>query len=283
MEKTGLVLEGGAMRGIYTAGVLDVFIGNDINFDTTIGVSAGACFGCNLLSRQQGRALRYNLKFCKDKRYCSFRELLRSGDIYGYEFCYHKIPERLDVFDREAFKENPGEFVVVATDLVTGKPVYKTIEKLDRTDMEWVRASASMPVVSNTVKIGHDYLLDGGCSDSIPLQHALDIGCDRIVVVLTRPEGYVKKKDPLLPIERMKYKNFPNFIETLENRHIMYKEELELVERLASEGKIFLIRPSEMPPAHRIEHDPEKLLKTYDLGYKDAERLLEDLKDYLEK
>lgn len=283
MAKTGLVLEGGAMRGIYTAGVLDVFIENNIYFDTTIGVSAGACFGCNLLSKQKGRALRYNLRFCKDKRYCSFRELFKSGDIYGYEFCYHTIPEELDVFDRETFMSNPGDFVVVATDLVTGKPVYKTLKNLDRTDMEWVRASASMPIVSNTVKIDSGYFLDGGCSDSIPLKHALDVGCKKTVVVLTRPDGYVKKKEPLLPIERIKYRKFPAFVNTLAHRHETYMDELRLVENEAAKGNIFLIRPSSMPPADRIEHDPNKLQKTYNLGVMDAKRLLPELKKYLEK
>jgi predicted patatin/cPLA2 family phospholipase len=281
MAKNGLVLEGGAMRGIYTAGVIDVFLENGIKFDLTIGVSAGACFGCNIKSEQPGRALRYNLRFCRDKRYCSFRELLRSGDIYGYDFCYHKIPERLDAFDTEKYRSNPSEFYVVATDLKTGKPVYKKLEKMDRSDMEWVRASASMPVVSNTVKIGRDRLLDGGISDSIPVEAAFDLGCEKAVVVLTRPAGYEKKQDPLLPIEKIRYKNYPKFIEALEGRKDMYNNELAVVEKLEKEGKVFVIRPSEEPVASRIEHDPQKLLSTYNLGHEDATDLLPALKRFL--
>ena len=281
MAKNGLVLEGGAMRGIYTAGVIDVFLENGINFDLTIGVSAGACFGCNIKSKQQGRALRYNLRFCRDKRYCSFRELLKSGDIYGYEFCYHKIPEKLDAFDWETYRNDPSEFYVVATDLKTGKPVYKKLEKMDRGDMEWVRASASMPVVSNTVKIGNQRLLDGGIADSIPAEKALELGCDKAVVVLTRPSGYEKKQDPLLPVEKIRYKNYPKFIKALEGRMDMYNNELAAIERLEKEGRVFVIRPSEQPVASRIEHDPEKLLATYNLGHRDAEKLLPALKRFL--
>ncbi len=281
MGKKGLVCEGGAMRGIYTAGVIDVFLENDIKTDMLMGVSAGACFGCNFVSGQIGRTLRYNLKFAKDPRYCSFRSLFKTGDIYGYEFCYHQIPETLDPFDFKAFKENETEFYVVVTNVRTGKAEYKLLENMDRKDMEWVRASASMPMVSRTVMIENEPYLDGGIADSIPVEAAMKLGFEKNIVILTRPEGYQKKPEPLYPLEKIKYRKYPEFLYTLAHRHEDYNRELEVVDKLEKEGKVLVIRPSETPEAGRIEHDPEKLRSTYLLGRKDGERLLDKVKTFL--
>jgi predicted patatin/cPLA2 family phospholipase len=281
MSKKGLVCEGGAMRGIYTAGVLDVFMEKGIETDMLMGVSAGACFGCNYISGQIGRTIRYNIKYAKDPRYCSFRSLFRTGDIYGYEFCYHELPERLDPFDFDSFKKSSREFYIVATSVETGKAVYIKLENMDRKDMEWVRASASMPMVSNTVVIdGHKYL-DGGIADSIPVEAAMNLGFEKNIVILTRPEGYQKKPEPLYPLEKIRYRHYPEFLDTLAHRHEDYNRELEVVKKLEAEGKAFVIRPSELPAAGRIEHDPEKLNSTYLLGRKDAEAALDDLRDFL--
>ncbi len=281
MGKTGMVCEGGAMRGIYTAGVLDVLMKNDINTDMLMGVSAGACFGCNYISGQIGRTIRYNITYAKDPRYCSFRSLFKTGDIYGYEFCYHELPEKLDPFDFKTFRENSKEFYIVATSVETGKAVYQKLEKMDRADMEWVRASASMPMVSNTVIIDGKKYLDGGIADSIPVEAAMDLGFEKNIVILTRPEGYQKKPEALYPLEKIRYRHYPEFLNTLAHRHEDYNRELEVVKRLEQEGKAFVIRPSELPSAGRIEHDPKRINETYMLGRRDAEEVLEGLKAFL--
>ena len=210
--KIGLVLEGGAMRGMYTAGVLDVLMENDIKVDGTIGVSAGACFGCNYKSRQIGRSIRYNLKYCRDPRYISIRSLLFSGDIYNAKFCYEELPARLDPFDEETYRENPVEFYATCTDVLTGEPVYKQCLKGDDTEIEWFRASASMPLVSRIVEADGIQMLDGGISDSIPLKYYQSIGYEKNLVILTRPEGYVKGPNKLMPLMRMRLRKYPNFI-----------------------------------------------------------------------
>ena len=189
-------MEGGAMRGLFSAGVADVFIEEGIEFDGLVGVSAGACFGCNVKSRQIGRTLRYNVKYCNDKRYCSFSNLLKTGDMFGVDFCYRQLPFELDVFDMKTFAENPMEFYVVCTDVKTGKAIYKKCEKADEEDLTYFRASASMPLVSTVVNAPDgSLLLDGGVSDSIPLEFFEKKGYSKNVVILTQPRGYVKGKN----------------------------------------------------------------------------------------
>lgn len=281
MGKTGLVLEGGAMRGLYTAGVLDVLMEKNIDFDMTIGVSAGACFGCNFMTKQIGRTLRYNIKYAKDKRYCSFTSFFKTGDIYGADFCYHKLPNELDIYDREAFYKNKSPFYVVATDVESGEATYKQLAKMDDEDLEWMRASASMPLVSNIVEVEGRKLLDGGTADPIPVEQAMKMGYEKNLVVLTRPLGYVKKPEGLLNLTEFIYRKYPKFIETVQNRHIVYNKELALLEELEKDGKAFVIRPSEPIPCGRIEHNPDNLQKAYELGRKDARNALKGLLDFL--
>lgn len=281
MGKTGLVLEGGAMRGLYTAGVLDVLMEKNIDFDMTIGVSAGACFGCNFMTKQIGRTLRYNIKYAKDKRYCSFTSFFKTGDIYGADFCYHKLPNELDIYDREAFYKNKSPFYVVATDVESGEAAYKQLAKMDDEDLEWMRASASMPLVSNIVEVEGRKLLDGGTADPIPVEQAMKMGYEKNLVVLTRPLGYVKKPESLLNLTKFIYRKYPKFIETVQNRHIVYNKELALLEELEKDGKAFVIRPSEPIPCGRIEHNPDNLQKAYELGRKDARNALKGLLDFL--
>jgi predicted patatin/cPLA2 family phospholipase len=186
--KKGLVLEGGAMRGLFTAGVTDVLMENGIRFDGAAGVSAGAAFGCNYKSHQPGRVLRYNKRFCNYWRYSGYRSLLLTGDIYGADFCYRKVPLELDKFDLDTFRNDPMEFYVVATDCATGEASYHKMTDYDEENMLWLRASASMPVASRPVKIGDRHYLDGGMSDSIPLEFMQKIGYGKNVVILTQPE-----------------------------------------------------------------------------------------------
>ena len=187
--KTGLVLEGGAMRGMFTAGVLDVLMESGITVDGAIGVSAGAVFGCNYKSHQIGRTIRYNTQYCNDKRYASFKNLLRTGNLYSEQFCYHDVPEKLDLFDEKAFAESPMDFFVVCTDVRTGGPIYHKCRKGDAEDVRWMEASASMPLAAKIVQIGHYGLLDGGVADSIPIRFFESIGYKRNLIILTQPKG----------------------------------------------------------------------------------------------
>lgn len=280
--KKGLVLEGGAMRGLFTAGVIDVFMEQGITFDGAVGVSAGACFGCNYKSGQIGRAIRYNERFCRDKRYCSFRSLLKTGDLFGAEFCYRTIPEELDVFDVEAFHNNPMEFYLTCTDMETGEAVYKPCLPGENY-LEWMRASASMPLAARAVEIENRKYLDGGIADSIPLKKFETMGYEKNVVILTQPADYRKKKNSLMPLLSLVYKKYPDFLEALANRHNVYNDTLDYVRSQAQRGTAFVIQPSEKLPVGHIEHDKEKLRKTYILGREAAEKHLDAVLKFLEE
>ena len=279
--KTGLVLEGGAMRGLFTAGVLDVLMEHGISFDGAVGVSAGACFGCNYKSKQIGRVIRYNERFCKDKRYCSFYSLITTGDLYGAEFCYHTIPDELDIFDVDTFEQNPMEFYVTCTDVETGKPVYKLCD-LGENYLEWIRASASMPLASRIVEMDGKKYLDGGISDSVPLRFFERIGYEKNVVVLTRPETYMKKKNRLMPVMRRVFKPYPAFINTLANRHDVYNETIAYIRRQEKEGKVFVLCPDAALPAGYMPKNKETIRQTYELGRKKALEQLPAVTAFLE-
>lgn len=279
--KKGLVLEGGAMRGLFTAGIIDVLMKEGIEFDGVIGVSAGACFGCNYKSGQIGRTLRYNLKYCKDPRMAGFRSLLLTGDIYGAEFCYCDIPKKLDIFDTEAFISSPMEFHVVATDIDTGKPVYHKCVDGGDNDLDWIRASASMPLVSRIVEADGRKLLDGGISDSIPLKYYQSIGYEKNLVILTRPEGYVKGPNKLMPLMRMRLAKYPNFLKTMANRHNDYNNAIRYIREEEKKGTTFVLCPDEELPINRVEHDPEKIQNVYNIGKEVAMKNLEMIKEFL--
>ena len=217
--KKGLVLEGGAMRGLFSAGVMDVLMERGVAFDGIIGVSAGAAFGCNYKSGQIGRVLRYNTRFCGDKRYSGRGSLLKTGNLFNTEFCYNQVPLELDPFDFEAFRSNPAEFYVVCTDVDTGEPVYHAYTGFEDHGFEWIRASASLPLIAQIVEIDGQKLLDGGIADSIPFGYFESIGYDRNVVVLTRPLGYRKEKNRPSPLLRKKYRQYPALVQALEDRH----------------------------------------------------------------
>lgn len=281
--KTGLIMEGGAMRGLFTAGIIDVLMENKVKFDGAIGVSAGAAFGCNYKSGQIGRVIRYNTKFIRDKRYCGLRVLLKTGNIYSTEFCYGEVPLKYDIFDFDAFEKNPMEFYVVCTDVETGKAVYHKFMGREDNGFDWIRASASMPIVSQIVKIGNKKLLDGGISDSIPVRYFEKIGYDRNIVILTRPKGYVKKKNKMLPLIRRMYKNYPEFIKTAENRHNEYNGAIEYINEREKSGELFVIQPQKPIPVGRVEKNPEKLRKAYEMGRQTATENLSAIINFLEK
>lgn len=281
--KTGLILEGGAMRGLFTAGVTDVMMENGIEFDGAVGVSAGAAFGCNYKSGQIGRAARYNIKYCNDKRYCSLRSLIFTGNLFGADFCYHELPEKLDLFDNDAFNKNPMEFHVVCTDVFTGKPFYKKCDVADSDFPEWIRASASLPLVSKIVEVGGHKLLDGGISDSIPIKYFEGLGYNKNVIVLTQPKGYIKEKAGMMFLIRKSLKKYPEMIKAIENRHIMYNETIKYIEEKEKSGEVFVIRPAVNLPIKRTSNDPEKLREVYETGRQICEEQLEKLKEYLNK
>lgn len=279
--KTGLVLEGGAMRGLFSAGVIDVLMEHGINFDGIVGVSAGAAFGCNMKSRQAGRAIRYNTKYAKDWRYCSLRSLITTGDIFGGEFCYHYLPKHLDIFDNEAFNNNPQEFFAVCTDVETGEPIYKRLMKADDECYEWIRASASMPLASKIVNINGRKVLDGGISDSIPLKFMQQQGYEKNIVVTTQPAGYVKEKNSFLPLMRLQLRRYPRFLDAVANRHEMYNAQLEYVAEQERQGKTLVLRPESALTIGHITHDADKMWETYNIGRALAEKRLEEIKEYV--
>ena len=271
--KTGLVLEGGAMRGMYTAGVLDVMLDEDIHVDGVIGVSAGVLFGVNYLSKQRGRSIRYNKRFNGDKRYMGMHSLFTTGNIVNTEFAYYTVPYELDVFDDETFMNSGVPFYAVVTNMQTGKPEYMQIHSVFD-QMEVLRASASMPLVSKPV------YLDGGIADSIPYEKMMEMGYDRIIVVLTRDFSYRKKSSSKLPAE-LRYHKYPEFRQTLEHRYEAYNASVAHLRWLEKQGKVFVIRPSAPIGIKRIEKDADKLQEVYELGLHDGEHSIHALQEYL--
>lgn len=280
MSKTGLVLEGGAMRGLFSAGILDVLLEEHISFDGMIGVSAGAAFGCNFKSGQTGRALRYNLRFCRDARYCSWRSWLRTGDLFGADFCYHELPDRLDLFDCAAFKANPMEFYLVCTDVRTGQAVYHRCPEADAECFEWMRASASMPLVSRMVEIDGGKYLDGALADSIPVRFFESIGYRKNLVILTRPAGFRKEPSAAMGLLRLVYRKYPELVRVIEKRHEVYNETIRYIESCAESGSVLLLRPEQPLGVKRICHDPGQLLTAYEQGRALARKRLSDIRAF---
>lgn len=268
------------MRGMFTAGVIDVFMENGVEFTAAIGVSAGAAFGCNLKSRQIGRVIRYNTKYCRDKRYCSVWSLLKTGDIFGADFCYRELPEELDPFDKEEFERNPLKFCVVCTDALTGEPVYKWLDKADSECYDWMRASASMPMVSRPVTICGQTLLDGGMSDSIPLLYMQRQGYERNVVILTQPRAYVKEPANRLML-RVGLRKYPAMVRVMEERHNMYRCERDYVFECEKRGDTLVICPDVPLGLSHTESDPEKLRYAYNEGRRIAQYELDDIKSFI--
>jgi predicted patatin/cPLA2 family phospholipase len=276
--RRGLILEGGAMRGLFTAGIIDVMMEHDVWPDGLIGVSAGAAFGCNYKSRQKGRAIRYNMRFARDPRYSGLRSLIMTGDYFNAEFDYHVVPTTYDIFDNEAFEQNPMAFIAVCTDVETGKPVYKKLDTCTPDTYDWIRASASMPLASKVVELEGHKLLDGGVSDSIPLEYAEQNGYTHNVVILTQPEGYVKQHNRLMPLMRIALRRYPRMIEALDQRHLMYNRQLEYVRQAEHEGRCLVIRPEGKIPIGHVSHNPQQMHRVYELGRQMGKRRIKDIK-----
>lgn len=279
--KVGLVLEGGGLRGIFTAGVLDVFLDENIHIDGAIGVSAGALFGVNFPSKQKGRALRYNKKYAKDKRYIGLHSLFTTGNIVNRDFAYYELPTTLDPFDQKTFEESGMDFWVTVTNVETGEPEYIKITNAFE-QMEAFRATSSMPIVSKIVEIDGKKYLDGGVSDSIPVQKFIEMGYDKIIVVLTRPLKY-RKNPSSMWLFKCFYKKYPKLVERWKNRYSEYNQAVEQVIQLNEKQQIFVIRPSKTLKISRLEKDVNKIQAMYDLGVEEAKNALVELKAYLAK
>ena len=280
MYKAGLVLEGGGMKGIYTAGVLDFFLDKGLMFSSCYGVSAGACHLCSFLSRQRGRAYAVSVDYLEDKNYCSVSSLLRTGDLFGVKMCYDDIPNRLNPYDYEAFEQYQGRAFAVVTNIETGRAEYLRLRDMHR-DIAAVRASASLPLVSRNVEIDGRLYLDGGLSASVPIMHSILDGNRKNVVVLTKEEGYRRKPSKHLELVRLRYAKYPKVYELMANRHIAYNRMLDYLEAQEKNGQAFVIRPEKASGVGRVEKDKEKLRLLYEEGYQDAEKNYERLMAYL--
>jgi len=269
------------MRGMFTAGIIDVFLENGIKFDGAVGVSAGAVFGCNFKSQQIGRTLRYNKKYCRDKRYVSFLNWLKTGDLYPPEFCYITLPNELDKFDVETYRKNTMDFYVVSTDVNTGKPVYELCNDGGAGDIQWFRASASMPVFSNPVKIGDGLYSDGGTSDSVPLKFMEEKGYDKILVVLTQPKGYRKKQYKGLTFIKIVLRKYPMLFKAMKDRHLMYNETMDYIDKREVDADVFVLRPLEQLKVKPAETNPDELERVYQLGRKAGTDNIEKIKEWL--
>ena len=280
MENVGLVLEGGGMRVLYTCGVLEYFMENQLYFNYVIGVSAGACNAASYISRQQRRNEKVIIGFVKDWRYMSLRNLILSKSYFGMDFIFDEIPNQHVPFDFRTFYESPGVFLVGATDCQTGKPLYLNKDDLGA-QFQALRASASLPMLSPIVNYKGYELLDGGISDSIPIKKSIQDGNTKNIIVLTRNKGYRKRPGKFNALLKLTYKNYPQLIETMLNRYKNYNETLDYIEHLEDEGKALVIRPSNKLEVGRLEKDPQKLYRLLHQGYEDTKHSYERIKKFV--
>ncbi len=281
MIQAGLVLEGGGMRGAFTAGVTDFFLDKGLIFSDVYGVSAGSCVGCSYLSKQRRRAYRVMSEFLDGKDYCSWRNVRKTGDMFDVDFCYNVIPNTLIPYDYDEFAKYEGRFYAVATNVDTGEAEYLQVKDM-RTEMNYVRASSSLPLVSRIVRIKGKRYLDGGIADSIPVRRALEDGLKKVVVVLTREDGYTKKKSSTLPILSLRYRHEPAFIEAAKNRHIVYNESLDAIRAGVEAGSVFVLQPPVPVAIKRTEKDLTKLEALYQQGYDTAELYYDQMMEFLQ-
>lgn len=277
---TGLVCEGGGMRGIYVAGVLDVLGENHVTFDGVVGVSAGAVHATSFLSGQHGRSIRFYLAYCRDPRFMGIKSWLESGDFVGAQFCYDDLPNDLVPFDYDALEANPTALYLTSTDVETGQPYHHRALTIRGEEMQALRASASLPLVSKIVQFKGKKLLDGGTSDSIPVEFLRNQGYRRTVVILTQVAGYQKKSE-MNALFRMMYRDYPEFLEAVAKRHERYNATLALLDELEKAGEVFVLRPSQKIKIKRLERDAERILKMYELGRRDAKARLAELKAFI--
>ena len=277
--KVGLVLQGGGLRGVYTAGVLDTFLDNNIKVDGIIGVSAGVLFGADYVSKQRGRTIRYLKQYVNDKRYMGIRSYIRTGNLVNSDFAYHEVPNKLDIFDEEEFEKSKIDFYATVTNVKTGKAEYIKLKNiLEQTEL--LRATSALPIISKIVNFENEEYLDGGIADNIPIDKCIDLGYEKIIVILTRPINYRKVKSNNLII-RLKYKKYPNLVKAINNRYLDYNKSIEKVINLKNNQQIFVISPSQTLKMKRMEKNIQKLNEMYELGVKDCNDNLSNLLNYI--
>ena len=280
--KVGLVLEGGGMRALFTAGVLDALLDiKELDIDGIVGVSAGALFGVNYVSGQKERAIRYNKKYARDKRYMGLHSWITTGNAVNKEFAFYELPFKLDVFDQEKFKQSKIDFYVVMTNVESGKPEYVLIKDVFK-QMEYLRATSALPFASKIIEINGKKYLDGGISDSIPIDYCQSLGYDKIILVLTRPENSYKE-DKLNFLYKLVYRKYPNLVERLINMGKDYEVVLKKIKNLETESKVFVIRPPKVLKIGRLEKNEDKIQNVYDIGLNTGKKEIDNLLKYLNK
>lgn len=282
MYQAGLVLEGGGMKGVYTCGVLDFFLDKGLEFSSCYGVSAAACSLCSFLSKQRGRAFHTNVDYVGNKNYCSLYSLITTGDLFNADMCYYQIPEKLSPYDYDTYEKYKGTFYSVVTNIETGEPEYISIKDL-HTDIEAIRASASLPLVSRNVAFKGKLYLDGGISDGIPLKRSMEDGNQKNIVVMTKEIGYRRKPSSALSLIKLKYRKYPKVYELMKERHVIYNKTLDFIEEQVAAGNAFLIQPKHKSGVGRIEKDVKKLTALYEEGYQDGADCYEELLTFLGK
>lgn len=280
IEDVGIVFEGGGLRGIFDAGVIDYLLDNNIIIKNVIGVSAGACHACSYVSGQRGRSYAVSTDYLDDKRYMSFESLRKTGDLFGVDFIYHEIPEKLYPLDNDHFLNSGISFRAGVTNCITGEAEYLEVKDLIE-DVDYVRASSSLPLLARMVDINGVPYMDGGIADSVPVKASESFGCRKNIVVLTRPVGYRKDKEKFASIVKMKYRKYPRMVEALEKRFETYNETMEYIEEGVKNGTIFRIAPVKDLGIGRLEKDKQKLKLAYEEGYYVAEAYGEKLKQFL--
>lgn len=280
--KTGLVLEGGALRAIFSSGVCDALLDGNIMTDYVVGVSAGIAYGVSYVSRQPRRNLEVVTRYAPDKRYMGMNNLVdkKNRSYFGLKFAYDTIPNELIPFDYDTFAAYPGQVEAVVTNLNTGKADYLPVPRDDK-ESQLLQATCAMPILFPIYQINGQPYLDGGAADSIPWQRALDQGCDRVVVVLTRPRSYQRKPDQMLRLIRKHYKQYPEFVRTMETRAKRYNQNREQLFAMEREGKVLVIVPESTLGVGRIERDTEKLRLLWAEGYQMTVDRMEEIRDYL--
>lgn len=284
MENIGLVLEGGGMRGLYTTGVLDFFMEKSLYFPYVIGVSMGACNGLSYISRQKGRNKNINVNYVNDPRYLSYKNLILKKGLFGAEFIFDELPNKLEIFDIETFTKAKEKFVVAVTDCDRGEAVYfEKSECKDKDVYDVVKASSSLPFMAPVVKFRGLNLLDGGVADPIPIKKSIKDGNNKNVIILTRNKGYVKKPFKMKFLARKIYSQYKGLTDAIVYRYKKYNSTLAYIEKLEREGKVFVMRPRENLKVKRIEKDKNKLIELYNQGYEEASQCYDKLKEWIKQ
>jgi len=282
LNHTGLVLEGGGLRGVYTSGVLRFFMDKGLHFPYVIGASMGACNAASYVSRQPERNRIVNIRFVNDSRYLSYRRLFTKGELFGMRFIFETVPQSLVPFDFTTFMENDRTCLTVTTDCITGNPLYHEKNELDNAEyMTILQASSSLPFIARPVHFRGRVLMDGGIADSVPVRKSLADGNTRNVLVLTRPKGYRKTRSRAAGLIRRRYPRYPGLCRAFETRYARYNDTMDFIDTREARRDIFVIRPAAALPIARAERNQKKLYAGYDAGYRDAAACYPKLSGYL--